>query len=101
MAIDQRTRHPVVEVVSSTGFKQIKKKLKKTFAYLGIARRVTSDNGPPFNSEQFQDVAKEEGFVHHRVTPNHPRGNGQVERVMQTLKKKRTNCPSAREIRTR
>ena len=36
-----------------------------TFAYLGIARRVTSDNGPPFNSEQFKDFAKEEGFVHH------------------------------------
>ena len=36
-----------------------------TFAHLGIARRVTSDNGPPFNSEQFKDFAKEEGFVHH------------------------------------
>ena len=59
-----------------------------TFAYLGVARRVTSDNGPPFNSEQFKDFAKEEGFVHHRVTPNHPRANGQVERFMQTLKRK-------------
>ena len=65
MAIDQRTRYPVVEVVSSTGFKQTKEKLKKTFAYLGIPRRVTSDNGVPFNSEQFNDFAKEEGFVHH------------------------------------
>ena len=65
MAIDQRTRYPVVEVVSSTGFKQTKEKLKKTFAYLGIPRQVTSDNGPPFNSEQFKDFAKEEGFVHH------------------------------------
>ena len=80
-------RYPVVEVVSSTGFKQTKEKLKKTFAYLGIPRRVTSDNGPPFNSEQFKDFAKEEGFVHHRVTPNHPRANGQVERFMQTLNK--------------
>ncbi|KAK2547614.1 Uncharacterized protein P5673_032352 [Acropora cervicornis] len=50
-------------------------------------RRVTSDNGPPFNSEQFKDFAKEEGFVHHRVMPNHPRANGQVERFMQTLNK--------------
>ena len=87
VAIDQRTRYPVVEAVSSTGFKQTKEKLKKTFAYLGIPRRVTSDNGPPFNSEQFKDFAKEEGFVHHRVTPNHPRANGHVERFMQTLNK--------------
>ena len=55
----------MVEAVSSTGFKQTKEKLKKTFAYFGIPRRVTSDNGPPFNSEQFKDFAKEEGFVHH------------------------------------
>jgi len=65
----------VVEVVSSTGFKQTKEKLKTTFAYFGIPRRVTSDS------------PKEEGFVHHRVTPNHPRANGQVERFMQTLNK--------------
>ena len=101
MVLDQRTRHPVVEVVSSTGFKQTKEKLKKTFAYLGIARRVTSDNGPPFNSEQFKDFAKEEGFVHHRVTPNHRRVNGQVERFMQTLKKKQNKLPICKEIRTR
>ena len=87
VAIDQRTRYPVVKAVSSTGFKQTKEKLKKTFAYFGIPRRVTSDNGPPFNSEQFKDFAKEEGFVHHQVTPNHPRANGQVERFMQTLNK--------------
>ena len=73
--------------MSSTGFKQTKEKLKKTFAYLGIPRQVTSDNGPPFNSEQFKDFAKEEGFVYHRVTPNHPRANGQVKIVMQTLNK--------------
>ena len=65
VAIDQRTRYPVVEAVSSTGFKQTKEKLKNTFAYFGIPRRETSDNGPPFNSEQFKDFAKEEGFVHH------------------------------------
>ena len=47
--IDQRTRYPVVEAVSSTGFKQTKEKLKKTFAYFGIPRRVTSNNGSPFN----------------------------------------------------
>ena len=74
VAIDQGTQYPVVEVVSSTGFKQTKE------------NRVISDNGPPFNSERFNDFAKEEGFVHHRVTPNHPKANRQVERFMQTLK---------------
>ncbi|XP_044172358.1 uncharacterized protein K02A2.6-like [Acropora millepora] len=93
VAIDQRTRYPVVGAVSSTGFKQTEEKLKKTFAYFGIPRRVTSDNGPPFNSEQFKDFAKEEGFVHHRVTPNHPRANGQMEGFMQTLIKTEQIAP--------
>ena len=48
---------------------------------------VQSDNGPPFNSKEFADFAEEEGFQHHRVTPLHPRANGQVERFMQILNK--------------
>ena len=87
VAIGQRTRYPVIDAVSSTGFKQTKEKLKETFVYLGLPRRVTSDKGPPFISEQFKDFAKEEGFVHHRVTRIHPRANGQVERFMETLNK--------------
>ena len=48
---------------------------------------MQSDNGPPFNSKEFETFAKEEGFDHHRVTPEHPRANGQVERFMQLLNK--------------
>ena len=64
MATYQRTWYPIVKVVSSTGFKQTKEKLKKIFAYLGIPRRVTSDNGPPFNSEKFKDFAKEKNDLY-------------------------------------
>ena len=42
---------------------------------------------PPFNSKEFAAFAKEEGFQHHRVTPLHPRANGQVERFIQVLNK--------------
>ena len=87
VAIDQRTRYPEVEVVSSTAVKPTKEKLKKMFAHHGVPKRVHSDNGPPFNSKEFETFAKEEGFDHHRVTPEHPRANGQVERFMQLLNK--------------
>jgi len=72
VAIDQRTRYPEVEVVSSTAVKPTKEKLKKMFAHHGVPKRVQSDNGPPFNSKEFATFAKEEGFDH-RVTPEHPR----------------------------
>lgn len=87
VAVDRRTRYPEVEVVSSTAFKPTKERLRKMFAHHGVPRRVYSDNGPPFNSKEFSDFAEEEGFQHHRITPLHPRANGQVERFMQVLNK--------------
>jgi len=77
----------VVESVPSTDFQTNKERLKHIFATYGIPRRIESDNGPPFNSKEFNDFAKQEGFQHHRVTPLHPRANEEVERFMQTLNK--------------
>ena len=85
--IDKRTRYPVVESVPSTDFQTNKEKLKHIFATYGTPRRIESDNGPPFNSKEFNEFAKQEGFQHHRVTALHPRANGEVERFMQTLNK--------------
>ena len=85
--IDKRTRYPEVEPISTTGCKTTKEKLKKIFAHHGVPERLESDNGPPFNSKEFATFAEQEGFTHHRVTPLHPRANGEVERFMQLLNK--------------
>ena len=85
--IDKRTRYPVVESVSSTDVQTNKERLTHIFATYGTPRRIESDNGPPFNSKEFTEFAKQEGFQHHRVTALHPRVNGEVERFMQTLNK--------------
>ncbi|XP_022809966.1 uncharacterized protein LOC111346983 [Stylophora pistillata] len=85
--IDKRTRYPVVESVPSTDFQTNKERLKHIFATYGTLRRIERENGPPFNSKEFNEPAKQEGFQPHRVTPLHPRANGEVERFMQTLSK--------------
>lgn len=77
----------MVESVPSTDFQNNKERLKHIFATYGTPRRIESDNGPPFNSKEFNEFAKQEGFQHHRVTALHPRANGEVERFMQTLNK--------------
>ena len=93
MPIDQKTRYPEVEVVSSTGFKQTKEK-QKMFAHHGTPRRVLSDTGPPFSSKaEYSDFAEEEGFQHPRVTPGHPRANGQVCRNLCKLSTKQSKLP--------
>ena len=85
--IDKRTRYPVVESVSSTSFQINKERLKHVFATYGTPRRVETDNGPPFNARDFEDFAHQEGFQHHKITPLHPRANGEAERFMQLMNK--------------
>ena len=59
----------------------------KIFATYGIPRKIQSDNGPPFNSEDFRRFAEEEGFNHETVTPLHPRANGEAESFMRVINK--------------
>ena len=87
VVIDKRTRYPEVEKVTTTSCRVTAERLRKIFSTHGIPRRVESDSGPPFNSEQFGEFAKEMGFVHHRVTPEHPRANGEAESFMKLLNK--------------
>ena len=48
---------------------------------------VKTDNGPPFNGDQFSPWAKYIGFAHSRITPLWPEANGEAERFMRTLGK--------------
>ena len=87
VAVDLRSRYPAVETISSTNFKATREKLKKIFATYGIPRKSQSDNGPPFNSEDFRRFAEEEGFKHETVTPLHPIANGEAESFMRVINK--------------
>ena len=71
----------------STSAKSTTEKLKKMFATHGTPIRLESDNGPPFTSREFSEFAEVEGFHHHRVTPMHPRANGEAESFMKLLNK--------------
>ena len=48
---------------------------------------VKSDNGPPFNGEEFAKFASALGFKHRRITQLWPKANGEVKRFVKTLKK--------------
>ena len=76
---DQYSRYPEVEFVTSTACKPTRKKLKKMFATHGIPKVVQTDNGPPFNSAEFTEFSAEAGFHHRKITPRHPKSQGQVE----------------------
>ena len=83
VVIDKRTRYPI-EPVPSTRFNQVKERFKHIFATYGMPRRIESGNGPPFNSKEYEKFAKKGGFKLHRITPVHPRVNGESKKFMQT-----------------
>jgi hypothetical protein len=87
VVVDDYSRYPLVEPVKSTAASSVIPKLDKIFALFGVPSVVKSDNGPPFNGEEFTRFSKVLGFRHRKVTPYWSRSNGEVERFIRTLRK--------------
>ena len=85
--VDDYTRYPEVELVPSTSSKAVIPVLDRVFSTFGIPEIVKTDNGPPFSSKEFSQFSAYLGFKHRKITPYWPRANGEVERLMRTLKK--------------
>ncbi|XP_046863350.1 uncharacterized protein K02A2.6-like [Xenia sp. Carnegie-2017] len=84
---DDFSRYPIVEVIRSTAATTVIPCLDKILSDFGIPDTIRSDNGPPFNSKEFYEFSKYLGFKLRKVTPYWPRANGEVERLMHTIKK--------------
>ncbi|XP_022803357.1 uncharacterized protein K02A2.6-like [Stylophora pistillata] len=77
VVVDDYSRYPEVEIPHPDSI----------FSRQGIPNVVRTDNGPPFNSQDFHLYATHLGFKHRKVTPAWPKANGEVERMMRTLEK--------------
>lgn len=56
--------------------------MRKWFLIHGIPEIVESDNGPPFNVDDFKHFAKQFGFM---SSPIHPKSNGLAERYRRII----------------
>ena len=54
---------------------------------LGLPHIIRSDNGPCYNSKEFQQFLQCYNITHHTSSPDHPRSNGFVERMVGVAKK--------------
>ena len=54
---------------------------------LGLPNIIRSDNGPCYNSKEFQQFLQQYNITHQTSSPNHPRSNGFVERMVRVAKK--------------
>ena len=54
---------------------------------LGLPDIIRSDNGLCYNSKEFQQFLQHYSITHQSSSPNHPRSNGFVERMVGVAKK--------------
>lgn len=85
--IDEFSRYPLVGEVTTTAFHHVAPKLNEIFSMMGVPEVIKTDNGPPFNGEQFSSYLKSWGINHRKVTPYYPQANGQVENFNRNIKK--------------
>ena len=87
VVIDRYSHFPEVAIVNSTKSSTPFTNLDRIFFVHGIPELIISDNGPPFNSDEFSRYNLAIGLQHHRITPRWPQANGEVEEFNQPLLK--------------
>lgn len=71
--------------VKTTSFEQTKKVLEEIFEREGFPKCIRSDNGPPFNGEEYSTYCSQRGIQTTFSTPLFPQQNGLVENYMKLI----------------
>lgn len=85
--IDYRSRYAIARPVRSTSFENTKKILDDVFNKEGFPEAIKSDNGPPFNGEEYRNYCNIRGIQTVFSTPFFPQQNGLVENFMKVVNK--------------
>ena len=90
LIIDEYSKYPEVEFVSSTSAEAVIPHIDKVFSTHGFPDKVKTDGGPPFNgtgSHGYYQYMKWAGVESRRVSPDDPEANGLAENFMKNIKK--------------
>ena len=87
LVIDNYSRFPVVKVIKTTSSRTVIPELREIFSLFGRPNTLKTDNGAPFNGNEFSQFADDYGFNHIKITPRWPQANGEAERFMKPLMK--------------
>ena len=85
--MDDFSRFCFAEVLHSTSARAVIPVLDRILSAVGNIKQLKSDNGPPFQSQEFANFVNYYGFHHKRIAPVWPQANGEIERFVKTLSK--------------
>lgn len=93
--VDYRSRYIIAKPVKSTSFENTRRVLDAVFEKEGFPQNIKSDNGPPFNGEDYKQYCTERGINVIFSTPLYPQQNGLAESCMKLINKAMTAAASS------
>ena len=85
--VDAHSKWPeVVGPMKTTTAEATTNAMRSIFARYGLPNQIVSDNGPPFQSAEYQEFLQQNGIQRILVSPYHPSSNGLAEHFVQTFK---------------
>lgn len=85
--VDYRSRYIIAKPVRSSSFEHTKKVLEEVFEREGYPQNMKSDNGPPFNGDDYKQYCLDRGINTIYSTPLYPQQNGLAESCMKVVNK--------------
>lgn len=85
VVIDAFTKFVWIYPTKTTNTKEAIDKLKLQQQTFGNPRRIITDRGSAFRSDDFEKYCSEEKIEHVKITTGVPRSNGQVERINRSI----------------
>ena len=95
---DYFSKFPYMFPVASTHHFKTITHLRELFAAEGVPAIIMSDNGPPFNGEEFRQFSRDFDFIHTTLSPHFHQSNGFIEAMVKKVKnayKKMDGSPNA------
>ncbi|XP_053686710.1 uncharacterized protein K02A2.6-like [Sabethes cyaneus] len=81
----KRSRYAITRPVKSTSFTNTRKILDEVFDREGFPEAIKTDNGPPFNGEEYKQYCASRGIRTIFSTPFFPQQNGLAESFMKVV----------------
>ena len=85
--VDYYSSYFEIDLLKAKTASEVLHTLKIHFSRHGIPNKLVSDNGPPYNSYEFQQFMTSYDIEHVTSSPHYPQSNGKVESAIKTAKR--------------
>ena len=87
LIVDITSRFPVVRILSNESTRSVLNALKGVYCDFGLPKRVLTDNGPCFRSQEFSEFHAKFGVSVKKSSAYNHQSVGSVERMVQMINK--------------